>query len=66
VKNTENIDEIKKKFLVESYDGKTPKTLQNKMNERHRDGYCPIAIEINHYQGEVEGFIVYELQEESK
>lgn len=55
---------MKDKFIVENYFGKT-ENLQERMNELFAKGYYPKEIKVEPYQGLVEGFIIYELKEES-
>ena len=53
---------MKDNFIVDSYFCKTDK-LQESMNKRFKDGYCPKEIKVSPYQDRVEGFIIYELKE---
>ncbi len=53
---------MKDRFIVDSYFCKADK-LQESMNKRFEEGYYPKEIKLNPYQDQVEGFIIYELQE---
>ncbi|WP_374724112.1 hypothetical protein [Calidifontibacillus erzurumensis] len=54
---------MKEKFIVDRYFCNTSE-LQKSMNKRFEEGYYPKEIKLDPYQDKVEGFVIYELQEQ--
>ena len=52
--------ERKEKFIVESYFSYANE-VQEVMNEHYKNGYYPKEIQLEPYQDEVIGFVIYEL-----